>query len=309
MGNIDILSLTSFDVLIFFIVFVSSVFGVYRGFLSSTISFIGWILSLYLGIELGPIFAPLFSDAAASEAMASVFGVGSVFLFVAILMALLNHVLNKWILVHARGLLDRSFGLVFGFLRGCLVVSILFYVLTMVMPNLNVGDEDKLKDKDAKVPEWIKKSETIILLKRGADLLNLFVPQTFENELNQSIVESTNEKGEVELPSTRAEKIRSLNKLLNSLPDTIIERTSDNDLITLQDMTAPPELKAQILEKIAHEYYQYNHQKMVDGDNPVEIEKNNRKYHNLMMMVENEILKYRMQARSEEEKQNNNGEN
>lgn len=297
MIDINIFSLTPFDYLILGIIAVSVIFAIYRGFVSSLLSFIGWVISIYIGLEVGPIFAPMFKKIAGSDSMAAVLGSFIVFIVVAIILAMVNSLINKCSQQYFRGLLDRSFGLVFGLFRGCFLVSLLFYFMTMAITSLNVDDEDKFHDKDSKVPEWAKKSETIILLKRGSDLISAYIPKSFEQDVHQSVVDATNEEGNVELPNTRAEKIHSLNKVLNSLPEELLNKTSDTDLITLQDMSASPGLKIQILEKLANEYFKYNNEKIVKGSNIKEIENNNKKYHRIMMMLEEEILKYRMQER------------
>ncbi|MEQ9116430.1 MAG: CvpA family protein [Rickettsiales bacterium] len=290
-------SFSSFDAFIFGIVIFSVFFAVCRGFFKSFLSFIGWVLALFIGLEMGSIFAPVFDSIAVSKSMSSVIGAFLIFVIFAVLFAFVNNIVIKHMEDHLGGLLDRSFGLVFGFFRGCFIVSIVFYVMTMMIDTLNVEDEDKFKDPESNVPAWTKKSEVVVLLKRGADLIAMFIPRDFEQELHKTIMESTNEEGQVELPSTRAEKIRSINKVLNSLPQEVIDKVNDSDLITLQDMSAQPELKAQILEEIAQKYYEYNQAKMLDSEDHKAIADNNSKYHKIMMMLENEIWRFRMAAK------------
>ena len=59
--------------------------------------------------------------------------------------------------------LDRTFGLVFGLLRGVLLVCIGYLVLTWVLPP---GDQ----------PRWLAEARTAPLLSNGADWLQQFVP-------------------------------------------------------------------------------------------------------------------------------------
>jgi len=287
----------SFDGFIFGIIGLSVFFAVYRGFFKSFVSFVGWVLAIFIGLKVGPIFSPIFETIAVSKAMSSVIGVFIVFLVSAIVFAFVNGIIIRHLEDHLGGLLDRSFGLVFGFFRGCFIVSALFYVMTMMIDTLNVEDEDKFRDPNSQVPEWAKKSESIILLKKGSDFITIFIPKHFEQELHQTLKETTNEEGRVELPSTRAEKIRSINKVLNSLPQEVINNVNDADLITLQDMSAQPELKAQILEEIAQKYYEYKNNRMLDSEDQKTIAENNTKYHKIMMMLENEIWSFRMAAK------------
>lgn len=299
-------SLTTFDILILAIVLISTIFGFYRGFIGSFLSFAGWLVAMYLGFAAGPLLAPFFSSFTISDSMASVIGSFAIFLIIAIIISLFNSFLNRYLENYPSGIIGKSSGLVLGFFRGCFLAVILFYIIILVIPTLNVQDEDMFREESSDIPEWAKKSETIILLKRGTDLIAWVVPKTFEQELQQSIIDSTDEQGRVELPNTKAEKIRSVNKLLNSLPKDVIDKTSDTDLITLQDTGADPEDKARILEKIADQYHQYNNSKMIDGMSKYEIEQNNQQYHKIMMMLEGEIVKYRMHAREHDKSNSQN---
>ena len=70
----------------------------------------------------------------------------------------------------ALGPLDRSLGLVFGFLRGALLICIAWLVLLWILPR-----EDH--------PKWLKEARALPLVERGSVMLTTLIPERFRSEL------------------------------------------------------------------------------------------------------------------------------
>src|SRR3546814_7691374 len=90
-------------------------------------------------------------------------GVG-LFLITLVLFSVLTRILSNRIQQSSLGALDRSLGLLFGFVRGAVIVALAWLALGYV-----VTEPDR--------PAWIQEARSRPLMERGADFLLALVPQ------------------------------------------------------------------------------------------------------------------------------------
>jgi uncharacterized membrane protein required for colicin V production len=299
------MSLTNFDIIIFVIIGLSILIAVFRGFVKSFISSVGWILSLIIALYFHEIFSPLFAKYTASKSLADLLGFASVFLVASIIIAVINGIIITLLKGVCGGILDRSCGLFFGFIRGCLLVSVMFYIMVLLIPALSVKDHKEITDSE-KLPKWAKNSQSLLLLSRGANFIALALPEHFQENLKMSlsehrIIADTQDKDDEQssdyvphkpkAPVEKIDRIKSMNVLLSSLPKEVLDETAQDDLFVLQDSLADPSIKVQILEKIANNYQKY----INDATNaePTEQSKEqNKEYNHTYSLIEDEISKY-----------------
>ncbi len=141
------------------VILSSGLFAFFRGFVHELLAVISWIgaglATLYGFPYLQPrvrelITVPLIADMTAGVA---------IFLIALIMLSILTRILSRRVRASALGPLDRSLGLVFGFLRGAVLVCVAW-----LLPR-----EDH--------PEWITEAKLRPLVARGSVLLVGLLPE------------------------------------------------------------------------------------------------------------------------------------
>ena len=121
---------TWIDYVVIAALLLSAVFGTARGFISSLLGFIGWLAAAYFAAHyadtLATYFPPnLFGESTKHGLFSFVLAFALIFVGILFGVALLGSALAK--LMHTIGLspVDRALGLLFGMLRGALLVLVL----------------------------------------------------------------------------------------------------------------------------------------------------------------------------------------
>jgi len=171
------LGLTVVDWIVIGVVAVSALLAMVRGFVKEVLSVFAWvgaILGTLYGFGLARQIAAKFIE---WPQVADI--VAGVVLFVAIIVALsmISSAIGKAVQATQFNLLDRSLGLLFGLLRGAVVVCLAYLLLSLVLP---------VKEQ----PEYIRKAKLIGLAETGAEWLYKLVPAEYrkrgESTLNDA---------------------------------------------------------------------------------------------------------------------------
>lgn len=287
---LDTSLITQFDFIILSIIGISVIFGFFKGFVRSALSFCGLIIAVLLAIELADLFSSFFSKYVISHSMAVVVSAITLSIVFLIVISIINGILFSFIESICGGLIDKSFGLCFGFVRGCVYVSFAFYLLVFAIPELNVKDKSDIFGDNLRLPKWARNSETLLLLSRGASVVAHIVPEHFNNQLYKSILESKDGSGNFNITHNNVDDVKSLNKIFSMLPEAVMDEIPEKDFITLQDQIAPATVKVKILESISTRYQNYVNSKAYYDDK--DIDSVNKTYHEVMTAIENEIAKY-----------------
>jgi membrane protein required for colicin V production len=117
--------LTAADVFILLVLLGSTLIGALRGFIREAVSLVFWIISIWAAWKFGPVIEPHLGGVLANPSIAP---------WVGRLVILVLVVLTGWLVgmflsyfTHAMGLgvLDRVIGLLFGIMRGMVLVGLL----------------------------------------------------------------------------------------------------------------------------------------------------------------------------------------
>ena len=132
-------SLNIFDVIFFIIIIYMVIQCFLKGFSLSFISFMKWVLSIIVTIIVVPKLQPWVSEYIDSEFINNV-GIGVVVFFLSLFVTVvLGRSLNRTITWTGLGLIDKFFGLIFGFFKGYIVAVCLFSLSNWFYPYQNLG--------------------------------------------------------------------------------------------------------------------------------------------------------------------------
>ena len=132
-------SINLFDVIFLIILIYFTTQCFLKGFSLSLISFMKWIFSTIVTIILVPKFQPIVSNYIESNFINSV-GIGIAVFFVTLFVTILvGKSLSKAVTWTGVGSVDKSFGFLFGLLKGYVVAVCLFSIFNWFYPYQNWG--------------------------------------------------------------------------------------------------------------------------------------------------------------------------
>ena len=211
------MELLALDYVIFAVLLVSAALSLMRGFTKEVLSIAGWVVSAYAAIYFGPLLKPLLAN---YIDIAWVVNVGSmllVFIFVLVIFSFAANAFARTLKSSSIGMLDRTLGIIFGTIRGMVIVCLAYFVLVLVTP-----------EKDH--PQWIADAQMRPLLQTGTKLLVTFVPldrlplnisnidgMFTDNPAADSIIRGV---GSTILDATTQQSTNQPNETQDSTPDT-----------------------------------------------------------------------------------------
>lgn len=116
------------DFLIIAIVAISLFVGVFRGFVREVLSLTSWIGAVWLAyvyvLDVAALLAPYIEQ----QPIRVVAAFAGIFVVALIVFSLLSYLIYRLIAIAGISGVDRSLGMLFGFVRGCLVVAVLIMI-------------------------------------------------------------------------------------------------------------------------------------------------------------------------------------
>ena len=127
-------NILAFDLIIFLIVFYSMVQCAARGFMRSLLSFSKWLLALIITIVLVPKLNPWVQDYIESRFVTDI-GLG-IFIYVLSLFIIINvgKAISSAVTWSGLGMVDKSFGLIFGIFKGYVFSVCIFSLVNWFYP-------------------------------------------------------------------------------------------------------------------------------------------------------------------------------
>lgn len=184
-----------FDIIVLCIIGISAVIACLRGFIREMLTVMGvvggTVAAYVFGAKLSPAFLDWFGGEKGEylfgmippKLAADVCGYGSIFLVVVTLLSVASHLLSGWAKAIGLGAVDRTFGLLFGVVRGAIVLLLLYLPLYMVF------------DKETR-SAWFKDSKTQQYAEAGAGWAIKFVPEGATDELKKKAEKTADEAAE-----------------------------------------------------------------------------------------------------------------
>lgn len=156
--------ITAGDILVILVILLSGALAFARGFVREALSIAAWVGAALITVFLLPLASPLVRDLIDNELVADF--ISGVLIFITALVGLSvgGHFATKAIRDSALNMLDRSLGLVFGLLRGVILLSLGYMLFVWLVPD----DDDH--------PDWFSEARTLPLVEEAAEILQIIVP-------------------------------------------------------------------------------------------------------------------------------------
>lgn len=167
---------------------VSILIAIARGFTTEALSLGAWVGALFVTLQGHPILFPYILEYVQPDFMASMITYAALGILSLMLFKFIAVMIGKTIKESHIGALDRGLGILFGFARGMLLISIFYLVSTLFFSPGNY-------------PEWFEQSKSKPLIEYGASMINSINPY----------------KDEIDFEKAR-EDIKALERLKNMTP-------------------------------------------------------------------------------------------
>lgn len=153
------------DIVIVLVMFASMVVGFIRGFAKEAISIVTLVVAIWAALTFAPYGSSLIHNWVSSDALQLWVGRLIIFLGVLLVGGIIGWAVSKIVLASALSVTDRVFGIVFGVLRGAVIVGLL------VMTGQYTGFQ---------YDDWWGESELIPYGAQVADLIRELAPKGME---------------------------------------------------------------------------------------------------------------------------------
>jgi membrane protein required for colicin V production len=214
-----------FDLIVFAIITVSSLLGLYRGFIYITLHLTGFVCSILLAVFLYPFAKDILGSYISNDLGLSIVSGASVYIISLIICTLLTSKIVSLCDGGNKSIFNRSFGLLIGFLRGLLLATIIF-VIVILATNDAAEMEDPGEPRNylvaPKYPKWLADSETTIYLQKVVKYIISVLPE--------DIVKSIKLPGSDESKFKEEDAIDAINRRKKNDVKSVIEIPTDRDL-------------------------------------------------------------------------------
>lgn len=160
------------DVAVVLVIVVSGLLAFFRGLVHEVLAVISWIGAVMATLYGFSYVRPYTTELITVPLIADMVAGTGIFLVTLVVLSLLTNLVSHRIRSSALGPLDRSLGLVFGFLRGSVLIAVAWLLFTMLLPR-----EDH--------PAWITEAKVRPLVERGTVLLVSILPERLRGELGE----------------------------------------------------------------------------------------------------------------------------
>jgi len=144
------------DFLFIGLIAISGLISLYRGFVREVFSVVTWIVAIWVGIRFAGATAEYLPAALSDETLRLGIAFAVLFILVLIVGGIAGIIATR--LVRGTGLTgtDRSLGIVFGLLRGVLIVALLVFVASLTLvPEESWWQESRLVPEFERLVGWV----------------------------------------------------------------------------------------------------------------------------------------------------------
>lgn len=140
------------DWTILVILVVSCLISLKRGFVKEALSMLNWVLAFVIAMTFRDQLATLLEAQISTPSVREMVAFGILFVATLVVGAMVNHLISELVRMTGLGGTDRLFGMVFGLIRGFVVVMALLLLLPAIIPI----DQDSWWQESALIPQFLK---------------------------------------------------------------------------------------------------------------------------------------------------------
>ncbi|MCL2474064.1 MAG: CvpA family protein [Alphaproteobacteria bacterium] len=216
--------LNTLDYIFIVIVLVSGLLALIRGFVREFLSLCAWVGAYFIAIGFYEPVVPLVKPYISNDKFAQWAAIGAVFLAALIVFSIIGYLLSGLVKGKVFVWLDRSAGLLYGLLRGVVVLCLVYLGAVLILwPNINKYEpneklsEQDLKDKN-RPPELLINAKSRTILQYGADLIVRIFPQDIIDDWRRDM-----QAHKVDITTTVKENVDTLKEHVDDLKEHIDE--------------------------------------------------------------------------------------
>ncbi len=158
------------DLAVVTVIVMSGVFAFARGFVKEALSIVAWAGAAFAALYGSAYLLPAAGRSLPKSSVTPVVAGIILFLVVLVMLSLLTSALSRRVKQSGLSAVDRSLGLVFGLVRGVVLVCLGYLALSWALP----PDERQQ-------PAWMANARTLPFLETGADRLRALVPAVYRD--------------------------------------------------------------------------------------------------------------------------------
>lgn len=140
------------DWVILSILVVSSLISLKRGFVKEALSLANWFLAFFIAMTFRAVLSTLIEPYIAAPSLREMVAFASLFALTLIVGAMVNNLIVEVVRITGLGGTDRTIGMVFGLLRGFILIMAILILVPPIVPI----DQDGWWQQSLLIPELLK---------------------------------------------------------------------------------------------------------------------------------------------------------
>lgn len=166
--NLESLPMSPFDLFVLVVVSLSTLFAMIRGGVGATLSLLAWVGAFFVAFNAYEPFQPLLRERIGTPIIADAATAALVFLVPLVVFKIVANVVGN-VAGSVLGGLDRLLGIAVGFVRGALVVCLLYLGFSFLF-----GQDS--------APSWIREAQTFPYVERGTTAMRAYLPADVQEQ-------------------------------------------------------------------------------------------------------------------------------
>ena len=192
---IDLTALTFVDYAVTMMLITSAVFSILRGMTREFLGLVGWVVSVVIAHFVRPILEDPIAAVINAEGLSGALAWGLPFAATVIVWFLLASLLSPGLTRAGLGSLDRWFGVIFGLIRGYLLVLFAFIGAVLLLEG------------ESKLPEPLLKAQSTPIMSQSARYFAQYAPDDYADKLISNLSDHN---------SLGAEATKIMNNMMDS---------------------------------------------------------------------------------------------